>query len=156
MIDAINHLTRLKVLTIRSSSLADPGFLGELKSIKNLALFDWQPEQLVIPFDLTEIAGLSRLKTLSLSATRIDNLSQLQNLTKLEQLHIPFAKLKDLKPLEKMTQLRWLDFDPADVQDFSPLAKLTNLEVLRFGLEQVPRTTKEEIRRMLPGCSVGK
>ncbi len=102
--------------------------------------------------DFGLLVQLTKLKTLDLGHTRIENLESVQGLTDLQVLHLNHAAITDLKPLSQLLQLQilglmgcpitdlkplaqlkhlvWLDIDKTRVTDLSPLAELTGLKHL--------------------------
>ena len=104
----------------------------------NLEMFDmqWSPEGLLS--DLSPLAGLTKLKYLSVSGPSISDLSPLAGLINLELLALFRTSVSDLSPLAGLSKLEWLYFNHAPVSDLSPLAGLTNLETLQFFYAEGP------------------
>jgi hypothetical protein len=80
--------------------------------------------------DLTPVAGLSALKQVSLSHSRISDLSPLASSINLTELTVSSSKVSDLSPLAALTNLTELTVSNSKVSDLLPLATLTNLTQL--------------------------
>jgi hypothetical protein len=74
-----------------------------------------------------EIGDLTRLRGLSLSNTRVADLSPLAGLTGLLSLSLARTPVADLWPLAGLTALRRLDLDTTPAADLRPLRGLTRL-----------------------------
>jgi internalin A len=74
-----------------------------------------------------EIGDLTRLRGLSLSNTRVADLSPLAGLTGLLSLSLARTPVADLSPLAGLTALRRLDLDTTPAADLRPLRGLTRL-----------------------------
>jgi internalin A len=90
----------------------------ELRADKGFADLDRLPP---------EIGDLTRLRGLSLSNTRVADLSPLAGLTGLLSLSLARTPVADLWPLAGLTALRRLDLDTTPAADLRPLRGLTRL-----------------------------
>jgi hypothetical protein len=82
--------------------------------------------------DLSPLAELKNLKTLSLDQTQVSDLSPLAELKKLEVLYLSHTQVSDLSPLAELKNLEWLYLHNTKVSD-----------------EQV-----QELRQALPNCHI--
>ena len=88
--------------------------------------------------DLTPLAGLTKLKRLSVSGKSITDLSPFAGLINIEDLVLFSTSVSDLSPLMELTKMKRLSFNHAPVSDLSPLAGLTNLEKLEIFYAESP------------------
>ena len=79
---------------------------------------------------LAALAGLTKLKSLKLSANRISDLTPLARFTNLEVLDISVNRISDLSPLAGLVNLLYLDLHRNEIVDLRPLAGLVQLERL--------------------------
>ena len=80
-----------------------------------------------------EIAGLTGLQRLDLTATGVTDLAPLAGLTELQWLYLTSTGVTDLAPLAGLTGLRGLGLTATGVTDLAPLAGLTSLRCLVLG-----------------------
>ena len=78
--------------------------------------------------DLSPIANLTTMITLSVTDNRVKNLDPLKKLTHLDRLDISKTQVTDLTVVGLMQDLTELSIDDTSITDLSPLAKLTKLE----------------------------
>ena len=82
--------------------------------------------------DLSPLAGLSNLRSLSVGFSPISDLSPLAELTNLVSLSLPRTDISDLSPLEGLTNLESLDLAFNGDLSLGPLASLTTLTNLNL------------------------
>ena len=80
--------------------------------------------------DLTPLAHLTALESLSLCGTKVSDLTPLTHLTALESLDLMGTQVSDLTPLAHLTALQSLDLWDTKVSDLTPLTHLTALQSL--------------------------
>ena len=80
--------------------------------------------------DLTPLARLSGLQTLSLSHTPVTDLAPLAHLSGLQTLSLSHTPVTDLTPLARLPRLQTLSLSHAEVTDLAPLARLSGLQTL--------------------------
>ncbi|GAB2191431.1 leucine-rich repeat domain-containing protein [Sessilibacter sp. MAH1] len=83
------------------------------------------------------IAKLKELQVLSISETKISDLSLLSRLSNLQQLYCFSTKINNLSPLSGLSNLQILYFSITLVTDLRPLSNLCNLQELYCGSTQV-------------------
>ena len=91
----------------------------------------------VTNLDISPLAGLINLETLSLEKNGISDISPLARLKKLRKLHLSDNDIEDLRPLAALTELQTLSIEGNLITDLRPLASLINLEVLSLENTQV-------------------
>ncbi len=80
---------------------------------------------------LSDVANLTGLTSFILTNNnQISDLTPLAQLTNLETLTLRYGEMEDLSPLASLTQLTELDLTGGRFSDISPLARLTNLQSL--------------------------
>ena len=80
--------------------------------------------------DVTPLAALKNLESVSVDGTQVSDLRPLSNLTKLEYLSLSNTRVNDVKPLAGLAQLQDLHLDATQVSDLTPLSGLTRLKRL--------------------------
>jgi internalin A len=123
---------RLAQLTIVSSSAAINDIAGLEKCKKLAFLFISGPVG-----DLTPLAQLTNLQTITIKGGKIRDLTPLAGLSKLEYLDLSDNQIADLTPLAKLTQLKTLRVSNNQIQDLTPLASLTALEAVHLDGNQI-------------------
>lgn len=116
----------LKKLTIEAGQYENLQALSALVSLEELVITNSN----VTAEDLSVIAGLPRLKNLTLSNCTLADISNLSGAKKLETLILSKNAIRNLTALTGMTNLKKLDLSQNALQDVSLLAALTQLEEL--------------------------
>ena len=139
----VTSLTGLECLTdLRELNLSGDGSypdldpLAGLHSLETISL----PHNETVPYDTSGLAGLTKVKDLSLSGT-VANLDGLATMTGLESLSIssvyPDYPALDLSPLASLTGLKRLYLNCNVIgDDITPLGKMTGLETLDINIGQ--------------------
>ena len=104
--------------------------------------------------DMSTIAALGNLQTLSLTDCTLTNIDFLSNLTNLTTLYLSNNYIADLTPLSCMQNLRTLYLDGNPLTDLTPLHSLSSLQTL--SLQSVPLTNAQldALRAVLPVCKI--
>jgi Leucine-rich repeat (LRR) protein len=71
--------------------------------------------------DITPLAALTKLWTLSLGKNQIKNIGVLEKVTKLSVLDLKDNQVEDLAPLAKQTELKLLMIERNAIKDLKPL-----------------------------------
>jgi internalin A len=87
--------------------------------------------------DLTPLAQLTNLQTVTIKGGKIRDLKPLAGLSNLEYLDVSNNQIADLGPLAKLTKLKTLQVSNNQIQDLSPLASLTAMETLHLDGNQI-------------------
>lgn len=105
--------------------------------------------------DLKFLAGLPRLKDLSLSENNLEQLpSRLEKLLGLRRLDISDNPITDLEPLRSLRHLQWLDARETKVSDWSAVDSVPTVLGRPLTAETQPAATGDAYARMLcPECS---
>ena len=82
--------------------------------------------------DLSPLAGLTKLRDLSLPSNNVSDLSPLAGLTSLRSLYLSGNAISDISALAGLINLEWLNLDDNAISDISALAGLINLEQLNL------------------------
>jgi internalin A len=109
-------------------------------------LTDARLEQLVIvssTMPINDIAGLEKCKKLKFLFITggVGDLTPLANLTNLETVTVKGGKIQDLKPLAGLTNLEYLDLSDNQISDLTPLAGLKKLKTLHLSNNQIKDLT---------------
>jgi len=114
----------IECVIIHSSPIKNVYFLKNLTKLETLDLIHTDVE------DISCLAELKNLKHLDLYAAPVEDVSFLKNLTKLESLKLNGTEVKDISALEKLTSLKELSLSSTDVEDFRTISNYINLEKL--------------------------
>lgn len=107
-----------------------PPEIGDLTTLERLKV-GWQRGRQRLPLsDLSQLAGLARLRHLDCAVTDVSDLSPLTGLAQLRHLDCGFTDVNDLSPLTNFPHLEVLDCGFSKVIDLSPLATLAQLQLL--------------------------
>ncbi len=82
--------------------------------------------------DLEAVTGMSRLKELEFSDTRVTTLVPLSRTRTLTVLRFSKNPVSDLTPISSLLTLKELDFSNTQVEDLVAIERLVNLETLKF------------------------
>lgn len=104
--------------------------LGGAQALTNLASLRWDAAGV---FDLTPLAGLTRLRTLTVPNSPVRDLRPLKALTGLTSLTVT-GPTTDISPLSSLTRLTYLNLQTW--RSLEPLRPLTNLRTLYLGEQE--------------------
>lgn len=154
----VEELTRLGFLMLHGNHDLTDAILPRVGRMTGLEMLDLSSTR-VTDGGLAELAGLSRLKSLSLSLCRRVTGTGLRALHgPLEQLSLMLSGITDdgLAAVAGFGGLKWLDFNLTRVTDtgLKHLHGLGRLETLHAGDCHVSAAAVEDLRRALPGCKV--
>lgn len=126
-ISALNNLTNLKVLLLKSTPITD----------------------------LSPISNLTNLLQLNILEADISDLTPVSSLTQLISLNINMTSVSDLTPLSTLSNLRYFNMNRVQVTDVTPIANLTSLKKadLMYN-EQIPREECVALREELPEAEI--
>lgn len=91
--------------------------------------------------DLSPLSRFTELTHLNISNTWVTDLSPLRELTKLTHLYVSNTPLCDISPLNEMTQITHLHMDNTKVRDVTPLSGMINLVCLSMHRVGINRDT---------------
>jgi hypothetical protein len=80
--------------------------------------------------DLSPLAKLYNLKTLTINITAIKNIKPLSGLVNLQRLDLNGTNVSDLKPIKNLKNLEYLDLSYTQINNLEPIKGLTNLQTL--------------------------
>ncbi len=119
---------------------------GTMKSLEDLKYFR-NLEQLTVTLqpelDYTTIPSeiLSRLKLISISQSKLKDISFLRGATSLISLRLSFGEVEDLSPLSECTNLMYLSGSENPIKDLSPIKNLTKLKSISLPDGQISDLT---------------
>jgi Leucine-rich repeat (LRR) protein len=87
--------------------------------------------------DLSVVAGMKDLESLSAAHNSVQDTAPLAKLKKLDRLDLAHSKVADLSVISELTTLTELTLDDTAITDVGPLTKLTKLEKLGIQHTQV-------------------
>lgn len=119
----IEHAVNLRSLDLGLNEVRDLSRLAQLFRLEALNL-DGRAR------DLSVLAGLSELKTLSLRDNGLDDLAVLSSLVGLRRLDVANNRIADLGPLASLVNLEMLVADGNAVRELTPLSLLIGLRRL--------------------------
>lgn len=136
-ISALENLTNLEELDMRSIKVDNINGLAKLTKLRNLCAFSCGIK------DITPLENLVNLERAELEYNNFSDISALKNLTKLKYLDIsklsggygPTAeketdKITDISALENLINLEDLSISSNDIKDLSPLKNMKKLKFL--------------------------
>ena len=135
----LEGLTKLQSLNLSGNFTTDDlSFLLGMTDLRELQINPYNNGGLQLD-DLTDLANLTKLQTLSLQADNLGSLRGLENLTDLREIRMygSDATYTDVDPLTNLTELQSLslpnrDYDlatPLNIDGFANLTKLTELTI---------------------------
>jgi hypothetical protein len=125
-------------VSIGASDIADLSDLGHLTSLRKLNISQTPFTIRNTVLDISPLASLVNLNTLSLNMSRVADLTPIRGLRKLQVLNIGSSLVRDLTPIAKLKAIKNLDVRDSGVTDMSALAGYAALEELAVGAPQVP------------------
>lgn len=131
----LEHATNLKHLNLSGNSIDDLTPIAGLTTLISLSLYSNEFSS------LTPLEGLTNLKSLDLSANGINDITSLKGLTNLVELFIQLNEIQDITPLKDLTNLETLYLTENNVVDISTLAGLINLTDLYLQFNSIEDIT---------------
>lgn len=125
--------TDATVIDLSGLGLTDISELKYCTKLKSLNLgYDFTTDEALTNniSDISVLANLTNLESLTLDGNNISDISPLAGLTNLEYLFLQNNKISDISPLAGLTNLTYLNLNRNNISDISPLEGLTNLTVL--------------------------
>lgn len=106
--------------------------------------------------DVSFVEKMPELEVLILALTGVDDVAPLASCKKLEYLELYSSpELEDLSPLAACTELQHLNIgNLPKVNDITCLYSLPKLKRLRTGYDYIPKAQKEEIKKLMPNCTM--
>ena len=104
--------------------------------------------------ELSQIASLSNLRTLSLTKCSLRDVGFLRSLPELTTLYLSDNDIYDITPISSLTGLRTLYLDRNPVTDLSSLTALSSLKTLSLKGVNVGAGDLQALRAALVGCSI--
>lgn len=88
---------------------------------------------------INDLAGLEKCKKLTFLFVTgaVSDLTPLAQLTSLQTVTVKGGKIRDLKPLAGLTELEYLDLSNNEISDLTPLANLKKLKTLQLSNNQL-------------------
>lgn len=135
-LSVLSNAPRLESLDIRgvlgTQILDDVSFLSGSTELRHLSIYSGNIT------DLSPLAGLTKLRTLILSAnSNLGDISVVRNMPDLRNLQLRHTKVADLSPLRGLQNLRILWLDRTPVSDIGPLAETPTLWALELSRTKV-------------------
>ena len=122
-VDALVYLRQLETLRLGGNPLADVQPLAACVVLKELTLSNGVT-------DLSPLAGLRRLTSLTVTGSPLADLSPLAHGPPLTALALDRNQIADIAPLRDMDSLVWLSLQHNRIADLGPMAKLKSLRHL--------------------------
>ena len=146
-ISSLVGLTKLEKLDLRGNPISDLSPLSRLINLENLQLGDmdhdieggnfFRTTQGVLS-DISPLAGLTKVRVLSLNNNSISDISPLSTLINLELLDLRFNNISDVSPLANLQKLRGtLNLLGNNISDVSPLANLQEIIALQLQFNEI-------------------
>ena len=105
--------------------------------------------------DLSFISGLTKLRSLIIVDTTLNDLTPLMTLKNLEYVELFQNEIVDISPLAALENVRELNITKNRISDFTPLYGLKKLEKLWVGINNITPAAAAELKAHVPeGCKV--
>lgn len=124
-------------IEINAGAFTDISELRGLSSLKSLIISQVPINGLGI-IDPSPIASLTNLHELNLYSTKITQTDAFSRLAKLATLNLKETPIRDLTPIAGLVSLETLDITGTGVSDLSPISHFRDLRELGVGARQVP------------------
>lgn len=133
-LEPLSQLTKLQSLWFSNNQVTDLTALTNLKQLREIYASGNQINDL----NLAHLSGLTNLEVLDLDSNQsITDISALAPLTNLNTLSLQFNSVVDVAPLSNLTQLIELRLFGNQIVNVSPLAVLTNLKKLNLSNNKI-------------------
>ncbi|HBK0003722.1 TPA: InlB B-repeat-containing protein, partial [Listeria monocytogenes] len=123
--------TGLNYLTVTESKVKDVTPIANLTDLYSLSLNYNQIE------DISPLASLTSLHYFTAYVNQITDITPVANMTRLNSLKIGNNKITDLSPLANLSQLTWLEIGTNQISDINAVKDLTKLKMLNVGSNQI-------------------
>jgi Leucine-rich repeat (LRR) protein len=139
----LNSLRQLEELDIKNSPVSEISALAKLTNLRDLVLVYTNVSDISAIGGLTNLrrfaykAEADDLPSNNPSRARVSDISSLANLTKLESLTLERARCNDLAPIRNLAKLKLLNVDGTPISDLSKIATCKNLTDLGIEGTQV-------------------
>ncbi|EAE6617478.1 LPXTG cell wall anchor domain-containing protein, partial [Listeria monocytogenes] len=87
--------------------------------------------------DISPLASLTSLHYFTAYVNQITDITPVANMTRLNSLKIGNNKITDLSPLANLSQLTWLEIGTNQISDINAVKDLTKLKMLNVGSNQI-------------------
>ena len=136
----LEHATQLRELDISLTGIGnvaplDITPLAQLTQLISLTLWD---NNII---DITPLAQLTQLTSLNLNENQIKDVTPLSQLIQLTSLNLNENQIRDITSLAQLTQLTKLNLSENQIRDITPLAQLTQLTSLNLSDNQIKDVT---------------
>ncbi|HBK0011706.1 TPA: InlB B-repeat-containing protein, partial [Listeria monocytogenes] len=121
----------LNYLTVTESKVKDVTPIANLTDLYSLSLNYNQIE------DISPLASLTSLHYFTAYVNQITDITPVANMTRLNSLKIGNNKITDLSPLANLSQLTWLEIGTNQISDINAVKDLTKLKMLNVGSNQI-------------------
>lgn len=148
-IEPLAQLVHLEGLCLVETGVSD---LSALAGFSELKWLDVQYSELIS--DLSPLAELRDLKSLTLSDNPVRDISPLTQLTELESLALQGTNVTDVSPVARMTRVEYLYLSGAPVRDVSCLSELSLLKEVWLNDTKVTADQAAWLQAALPNCNV--
>lgn len=140
------NLTGLRELSIYNYVIPDLEDMINFTELRFLSIgLDQKqiPDGVEIEFieDMTPLASLTKLETISLSGNYISDLSPIASLPALKDLSISHAALGDISPVAKMQNLESVNFFFNGIENVEPLTKIPGLKYINLDYNYIQDIT---------------
>lgn len=104
--------------------------------------------------ELSQIASLQNLTTLSLTGCGVSDLRFLSGLTELRTLYLPDNEIRDLTALMGLNRLKTIYLDRNPITDMTPLTLLPELSMLSLQGVPIAGYVLEDLKAAMPNCRI--
>ncbi|MCA9129349.1 MAG: leucine-rich repeat domain-containing protein [Planctomycetales bacterium] len=125
-LQGLEHCVALEELDLEDNKIYDISAIAELKLLLSVTLTDNNIT------DIKPLANLTRMQYLQLDDNQVIDISPLENISNMRSLYLGGNRIQDVSVLPKLTKLWSLNLAGNPVKDFSPLSELKGLDTMNF------------------------
>jgi len=134
-IEALKNMTNLTHLGLGGININGPGSSGDL-------------------YDITPVAKLTGLKSLTIRDCQVSDISIINNLTNLNSLWIYKTRVSDLSPVAELSNLTDLRVHYNRIENINCLQNLHKLQYLAVSYNYFPPEQVDDLKKELPNCYI--
>ncbi len=130
-LEGLQHCHAIMLIDLEDNEIEDLTPIADLKRLQSVTLAGNRIK------DLKPVENLKAMQLLDLSRNEVDDLSPLKQMSNLRTLYVANNKLKTLEPIAELAKIWSLDASNNQLTDLSPVGKLKWLTTLQITGNQV-------------------
>ena len=146
-LEGLQHCKALMLIDLEDNQIADLTPIAELKRLQSVTLANNKIK------DIKPLENLTAMQLLDLSGNEVSDLAALKKMSNLRTLYVAENQLKSLEPIAGLSKIWSLDASKNQLTDLGPVGKLgwlTMLDIVGNQVESLePLTTLRELDMLL-------